>query len=82
MLNDKLKNGRYEFISKVFNLPSYRITFEYNSVGANSSDWTIYDVLKKLRSNFDGDEDDWYKYVSLKWDACHIAEKVVFNNRI
>ena len=80
MLNDKLKNGRYEFISKVFNLPSCRTISEYNSVGGNSSDGILHDVLKKLRSNLDGDGDDWHKHVSLKWDACHIAEKVVFNS--
>ena len=65
MLNDKLKNGRYEFISKVCNLPSCRTISEYNSVGGISSDGIIHDVLKKLRSNLDGDGDNWHSMFHL-----------------
>ena len=61
-------------------MPSYGTISEYNSVGDNSPDGVLHDFLKILRKNFEGDEDEWHRYVSLKWDACHVLERIVFNS--
>ena len=78
MLNDSLKNGHYGFLVKVFNLPSVRTVSEYNSIGGNSPDGVLYNVLEKMHIN-KGLDSDWVNSVSLKWDACHVADKVVYN---
>ena len=81
ILSDKLNNGLYGFFAKVFNWPSSRTISEYNSIGGNAPDGVLYDVLDKIngeRSVKDSD-DDWRSMVSLKFDACHVADKVIYN---
>ena len=79
ILNDSLKNGRYSFFSKVFNWPSVRTVSEYNSLGGNEEDGLMYEVLENISLDDSIPEDDWRRHISLKWDACHIADKVCYN---
>ena len=54
---------------------------EYNSIGGNAPDGVLYDVLDKIqgeRSIKDSDN-DWHLMVSLKFYACHVADKVIYN---
>ena len=82
-LSDSLKNGKYGFIAKVFNLPSVRTMSEYNSFDADIEDGIMYDVVDEVNSNFDDGKPnhEWRRSVALKWDAMHLADKVVFNSR-
>ena len=67
-------------ISKVFNLPSFRTISEYNSIGGNNRDDVLYDLLHEIEDDINKFKDEeWVRHVSLKFDACHIAGKTVFN---
>ena len=82
MLNDTLKNGRYAFFAKAFNWASVRTMSEYNNIGGNNKDGVLYDVVNAIEIAYKNDkhwDKEWVRYVSLKFDACHIAEKTVFN---
>ena len=48
VLNDSLKHSRYGFLVKAFNLPSTRTISEYNSIGGNSPNGILYDVLESI----------------------------------
>ena len=41
----------------------------------------IYSVLQSLADEYDSGEDidNWKRMVSLKFDACHISDRVLFN---
>ena len=80
-IRDKLKKGKYEFLRKVFNLPSARTLAHYDSIGGNEPDGLLYSVLHTIQHEYNLKEetDDWLKMVSLKFDACHIADKVKYN---
>ena len=80
VLNDSLKTGRYGFFAKVFNWASIRTMNEYNDIGGNHKDGILYNVLASIKEDYKKfGHDDWVRYVSLKFDACHIAEKTIFN---
>ena len=55
---------------------------EYNNIGGNNKDGVLYDVVNAIEISYKNDKDwgkEWIRYVSLKFDACHITEKTVFN---
>ena len=53
---------------------------EYNNIWGNHKDGLLYDVLASIKEDYKKfGHDDWVRYVSLKFDACHIAEKTVYN---
>ena len=79
VLNDSMKDGRYTFFAKVFNLPSVKTVSNYGSISGNAPDGVMYDALKIIEDATKDHDDDWKRHVCLKWDACHIAEKVMFN---
>ena len=83
-IRDKLKKGKYEFLRKVFNLPSARSLSQYDSIGGNKPDGILYSVLKHIQNEYKlaDEKDDWLKMVSLKFDACHICDKVKYSPHI
>ena len=80
-IQDKLKKGKYEFLRKVFNLPSARLLSQYDSIGGNEPDGVLYTVLQSIQHEFKltDEKDEWRRMVSLKFDACHICDKVKYN---
>ena len=79
ILNDALSNGKYVFFAKVFNLASVKTISAYNSIGGNEPDGIMHDTLERIINLTDKYDDEWNKMLSLKWDAAHVAEKVVYN---
>ena len=68
--------------SKVFNWVSVRTVSEYNNIGGNNKDGVLYDVVNAIEISYKNDKNwnkGWVRYVSLKFDAWHIAEKNVIN---
>ena len=80
-LLDKLKKRMYECVQKVFNLPSVGTLSHYNSIYGNEPDDVIYSVLQYLVDEYNLGEniDDWKRMVSLKSNAYHISDRVLFN---
>ena len=53
---------------------------EYINIGGNNKDGLLYDVLASIKEDYKKfGHDDWVRYVSLKFDTCHIAENHSFN---
>ena len=80
-IRDKLKKGKYEFLRKVFNFPSARLLAYYDSIGGNEQDGVLYTVLQSIQHEYKLtiEMDEWLRMVSLKFDACHICDKVKYN---
>ena len=80
-IRDKLKKGKYEFLRKVFNLPSARTLAHYDTIGGDEPDGILYSVLKLIQNEYklETEKDDWQKMVCLKFDARHICDKVKYN---
>ena len=80
VLNDSLKNGRYYFFAKVFNWASVRTMNGYNNIGGNHKDGLLYDILASIKKYYKKiGHEERVRHVSLKFDACYIAEKTIFN---
>ena len=77
----QIKKSKYEFLRKVFNLPSARTLSQYDSIGGNEPDGLLFTVLDTIQNEYklEHEDDDWMKMVSLKFDACHICDKVKYN---
>ena len=78
MARDKVKNGMYDFLAKIFHSPSIRIVSEYDSVGGQNPDEAMYDVLEQVELETKG-LDEWKIIVSSKYDAMHIGSKIKYN---
>ena len=80
-IRDKLKKGKYEFLQKLFHLPSAHTLSQYDSMGGDEPDGLLYKVLKSIQDEYklNDEMDDWERMVSLKFDACHICDKVKYN---
>eukprot|EP00978_Attheya_sp_CCMP212_P047092 scaffold421221_cov91-Attheya_sp.AAC.2 len=84
-LFNKLKKDKYEFLRKVFNLPSSRRLNDYMSPGGNAPSGIVFDLLEQQRTLFEGNNKDlerldWRRHGSLSWDSCCIRDKLTFNS--
>ena len=77
-IRDKRKKGKYELLHKVFNLPSVRILAQYDLTSGIEPDGVLYEVLQSIEHEYKlhNETDKWCRMVSLKFDACHICDKV------
>ena len=80
-LRDKLKKGKYEFLCKVFNMPSARVSARDDLIGGNEPGGVLYTVLQTIQHEYEliKETNDWRRMVSLKFDACHIYDTVKYN---
>ena len=62
-------------------MPSARTLAHYDTIGGNEPDGILYSVLKLIQNEYklETEGDDWQKMVCLKFDACHICDKVKYN---
>ena len=51
-IRDKLKKGKYEFVRKVFNLPSARTLSHYDSIGGSEPDGVLYTVIQSIQHEY------------------------------
>ena len=65
-IHDKLKKGKYEFLRKVFNLPSVFTLSYYESTGVNEPDGILFLVLKSIQNEYKlaDERGDWLKMAS------------------
>ena len=65
----------------MFNLSSARTLAHYDSIGGNEPDGVLYTILQSIQHEYKltKETDDWQRMVSLKFDACHICDKVKYN---
>ena len=91
MIKGKLNSGMYQFVSKVFNLPSIRTIRHYDSVDGSSPDGIQFNVVRLMRSRLkdgirigkeNGKSDSsiqWMRMGSLPFDSMSIKNKVKFD---
>ena len=80
-IRDKLIKGEYEFLQKEFDLPSACTFAQYCLIGGHELDGLLFTVLnsKQHECNLADEFNDSGRMVSLKFDACHICDKVRYN---
>jgi hypothetical protein len=89
-----MKQDKYDFLSKIFNLPSSRTYAKYILPGGHAPDGILYDVLYKQKEEFGGeiaikmndtehslpsDIVSWLGHGTLAFDSKKIKEKVMID---
>ncbi len=89
-----LKQDEYDFLSKIFNLPSSRTCAKYILPGGHAPDGILYDVLYEQKEEFEGeiaikkndaennrpsDVVSWLRHGTLAFDSKKIKEKVMID---
>ena len=82
----KLKMGhdKYEFLSRVFNMPCSRTLDSYSNIAVHAPDGVLFDSLHVNRENFETKNpnlsiEDWKRHGSLAWDSMVVKEKLEYN---